>query len=124
LQFTSEIVYGTARVVEPGRGDKKRGARLRAAVDGVMRAGGAEPDAVAFISARFWVINRDRKACYVHLTQAEELEWLPIAPPGLFADTRNRAVKVNADTTLRFTDSDFLILRPLIRKARVAMTTR
>jgi hypothetical protein len=120
---TAAITYPTAHVIEPGRGDEKRGARLRAAIDAVIRAGDAQPDAVVFISARFWIIQRDGKTYYVHLPEAE-LEWLPIEPPRLFADTRNRAVKVNAETTLRLTDSDFLIVRPLVRKARLAMMTR
>ena len=111
-----KIVYSNARIVEARSGDKKRGAALWAAVDAIMRAGDAEPEAVAFISARFWIINRDSKACYVHLTGAGELEWSPIAAPGLAAE--NGTVLINAEKSLSLGDADFLVVRPLVNKYR------
>jgi hypothetical protein len=81
-----------------------------------------EAGAIVFASARFWIINdRDGKPFYAHLVEAGELQLLPIEPPGLAADNKTRTVQVNAETTLLLTDSDFLTVRPLIKKARGAM---
>jgi hypothetical protein len=110
-----------AVVVPPSKGNKKRATRLEEAVHDYVCT--VDAGAIVFISARFWIINdRDGKALYAHLAGAGELQLLPIEPPGLLADTETRTVKVNAETTLRLTDSDFLALRPLVKKARDAMT--
>jgi hypothetical protein len=111
-----EIVYANTHVVEPTKGDKKRGDRLRVAVEAVMLAGEAEPDAVEFICARFWVIQRDGKACFVLLNDAGELEWSPIAPPGLIA--KDGTIHINPDKTLTLAESDFMAIRPLVNKYR------
>jgi hypothetical protein len=92
----------------------KRGDRLRAAVDAVMRDG--EPDAVLFICARFWVVMRDDKACFVHLTDGGELEWLPIAAPGLLA--KYGTVRINPEKSLPVADNDFSLVRALVNKYR------
>jgi hypothetical protein len=81
-----------------------------------MRAGEADPTGVVFISARFWVIQRDGKACFVQLTGDGELEWSPIAAPGLVAE--DGVVHINPKRSLSLADSDFLILRPLVNKYR------
>jgi hypothetical protein len=113
-------VYAKALVVPVASGDKKRDNKLRCAVDAAIRDGDAEPDAVEFISARFWVVKRDGKACYVHLTEGGELEWLPIAAPGLAAE--NGTVRINPEKSLSLTDTDFVVMRPLVNKYR--KTTR
>jgi hypothetical protein len=111
-----EIVFSAALVMEAAKGDKKRGNRLRAAVDVAMRAGDAEPDAVRFICARFWVIQRDGTANYVHLTDSGELEWLPIAAPGLAIE--NGTVRISPEKSLPLNGSDLLVMRPAINKYR------
>jgi hypothetical protein len=111
-----KIVYPKARVEKTAPGDKKRDHKLRRGVDAVMRAGDAEPDAVAFICARFWIVNRDGKACFVHLIDDGELEWLPIAPPGLLAE--NGTLRISPEKSLPLADGDFVLVRALVNKYR------
>ncbi len=110
-----EIVYPNAHVVEPAKGDKKRGDRLRAAVDELVRVGKADPAGVAFISSRFWIANRDGQPCYVHM-DGDNLEWLPIAAPGLLA--KDGTIHISPEKKLELADSDFMAIRPLVNKYR------
>src|SRR6185312_967268 len=106
-----QIVYAKAHVAEPAKGDKKRGDRLRAAVDAVMQDDAAATDTVEFISARFWVIQRDGKRCFVHLI-GDCLEWCSIGEAGLLAE--DGIVRINPEKSLSLADSDFIVVRPLI----------
>jgi len=71
---------------------------------------------VGFISARFWVVQRDGKPCFVHLPDGNGLEWCPIGDAGLLAE--NGSVQINPDKSLSFAESDFLMIRPLVNKYR------
>jgi len=114
-----EIVYTNAHVIEPGKGDKKRADALRRVVDAYVLAGKVEAERVRFISGRFWVIGRqDGASFYAHLDGGAELELLPIRTPGLVADKDARNIRVNPDTVLKLTETDFMIVRPLINKYR------
>jgi hypothetical protein len=112
---TGLFSYRKARVMEPAKGDKKRGDRLRQAVDGMVFHGLVEPDAVEFISARFWVIHQNRRQWFVHL-KGETVESCPIGEAGLVAE--NGVVQVNPDTSLRLADSDFMMVRRLVNAYR------
>jgi hypothetical protein len=110
-----QIVYAKARVVEPDKGDKKRGDRLRAAVDTAIQDGDAEPDTVQFISARFWVIQRDGKPCFVHLNRGC-LEWCPIGKAGLLFE--DGVVWINPEKSRRSTVIDRPLMDRLVNAYR------
>ncbi len=119
IPMPGEIAYRNAHVVEPVKGDKKRADALRRAVDAHVRAGKVEAERVRFISGRFWVVDRqDGAPFYAHLDGQGELELLPIEAPGLVADKDARDIRVNPGKVLTLTETDFMIVRPLVNKYR------
>jgi hypothetical protein len=109
------IAYPNARVVAVGLGEKKRLKGLHREIEALVLAGTLDPANVRYISSRFWVISHDGKPCYVHMN-GDTLEFQPIAAPGLLA--KGGVIVIGPDKTLRVSDGDFLILRPLVNKYR------
>jgi hypothetical protein len=116
--------YRTARHEEWGRGDKRKGDKLRAAVDAYVADGRIEASAVRFTCALFWIINaRDGSRFYARTNGIDELEMLPIEEPGLTGDNANNVIVVNPTKTLPMTATDYPKVRALVNKAKKHVLT-
>jgi hypothetical protein len=110
--------YLNARHEEWGRGDKRKGDKLRAAVDAYVADGRIEASAVRFTCALFWIIDaRDGSRFYAHTNGVGELELLPIEEPGLTGDNARTAIVVSPTKSLPMIATDYPKVRALANKA-------
>jgi hypothetical protein len=108
--------YPKAHHEKWGRGDMRKGDKLRRAVDADVHAGKIEAGEITFASALFWILRRDERPFWAHVNGIEKLELLPIEAPGPVADNE-AGVVINPTKTLCMAESDYQKYRALVNKA-------